>query len=269
MTRPASETAPLQPTRDRASISTWGVAASLILILALLPPISIFAGGKYLLVVGERVIIFAIAALALDLIVGYGAMISMGFATSLGVGAYAAGILASHGFNQAEIGLPAAMFASFIFALATGAVAVRTKGAYFIMITLAFGQMAYFVATSLAPYGGDDGLTLQARSTVFGAPLFQERDDLLLRAVGMSGGHVCFFAGRDRLALRPGVARLETKPRAHARHRFQSLSLPADRVLHRWRPSVVSPASCCSIRPSSWPLPTCPGSVQASCWSWC
>ena len=84
--------------------STWGVAAGLLVVLALLPPISAFAGGKYLLVVGERVIIFAIAALALDLIVGYGAMVSMGYAASMGVGAYAAGILASHGFNQAEIG---------------------------------------------------------------------------------------------------------------------------------------------------------------------
>lgn len=173
MARPAVETTPHALARFSASASSWGVALGLLLILALLPPISAFAGGKYLLVVGERIIIFAIAALALDLIVGYGAMISMGFAASLGVGAYAAGILASHGFNQAEIGLPAAMFASFIFALATGAVAVRTKGAYFIMITLAFGQMAYFVATSLAPYGGDDGLTLQARSTVFGTPLLK------------------------------------------------------------------------------------------------
>jgi branched-chain amino acid transport system permease protein len=163
---------PNPPTRLPSGASTWaatgGVAAGLFLVLLLLPPLSAFAGGKYLLVIGERIVIFAIAALALDLIVGYGAMISMGFAASLGVGAYAAGILASHGFNQAEIGLPAALLASLVFSLATGAIAVRTKGAYFIMITLAFGQMAFFVATSLAPYGGDDGLTLQTRSTVLG-----------------------------------------------------------------------------------------------------
>lgn len=167
---PTTTTAPHATAGLLRGASTWGVAAGLLVVLALLPPISAFAGGKYILVVGERVIIFAIAALALDLIVGYGAMVSMGFAASMGVGAYAAGILASHGFNQAEIGLPAALLASLLFSLATGAVAVRTKGAYFIMITLAFGQMAYFVATSLAPYGGDDGLTLQTRSTVLGAP---------------------------------------------------------------------------------------------------
>jgi branched-chain amino acid transport system permease protein len=152
-----------------ASPNTWMVATVLLVILALLPPLSAYFGGKYLLVIGERVMIFAIAALALDLIVGFGAMISMGHAASLGVGAYAAGILASHGYAQAEIGLPAALLASLVFSLATGAIAVRTKGAYFIMITLAFGQMAYFVATSLAPYGGDDGLTLARRSSVLGA----------------------------------------------------------------------------------------------------
>jgi branched-chain amino acid transport system permease protein len=151
------------------SANTWIVAVALLLALAILPPLSTVMGGKYLLVIGERVMIFAIAALALDLIVGFGAMISMGHAASLGVGAYAAGILASHGYDQAEIGLPAALLASLVFSLATGAIAVRTKGAYFIMITLAFGQMAYFVATSLAPYGGDDGLTLAHRSTVLGA----------------------------------------------------------------------------------------------------
>ncbi len=153
--------------------STWIVAAALLVAFALVPPLSAFAGGKYLLVIGERVMIFAIAAMALDLLVGYGAMISMGHAATIGVGAYAAGILASHGFDQAEIGLPAAIMASLIFALATGAIAVRTRGAYFIMITLAFGQMAFFVATSLAPYGGDDGLTLARRSTIGGAALLK------------------------------------------------------------------------------------------------
>ena len=152
---------------------TWRVAIVLIVLLALLPPLSMVAGGKYLLVIGERVMIFAIAAMALDLLVGYGAMISMGHAAQRGVGAYAAGILASHGFDQAEIGLPAAIMASLVFALATGAIAVRTRGAYFIMITLAFGQMAFFVATSLAPYGGDDGLTLARRSTIGGAALLK------------------------------------------------------------------------------------------------
>src|SRR5438552_714902 len=79
-------------------------------------------------------------------------------------------MLASHGINDALISLPAALAISALFSLATGLVCLRTKGVYFIMITLAFGQMAFFTATSLAPYGGDDGLTITTRSTFAGLP---------------------------------------------------------------------------------------------------
>src|SRR2546430_616030 len=94
------------------------------------------------------VLIFAIAALALDLIVGYGGLVSFGHAAFIGIGAYAVGIPASHGVNDALISLPIAIAASMLFAVATGTVCVRTKGVYFIMITLAFGQMALFTASS-------------------------------------------------------------------------------------------------------------------------
>ena len=107
----------------------------------------------------SRVMIFAIAAVALDLLVGYGALISFGHAAFIGLGAYAVGILAAHGIGDALIALPAALAVSALFAFLTGIVCLRTKGVYFIMITLAFGQMAFFTASSLAPYGGDDGLT--------------------------------------------------------------------------------------------------------------
>jgi len=116
--------------------------------------------------------IFAIAALALDLLIGYGALVSFGHAAFIGLGAYAVGILAAHGINDALISLPIALAVSALFALATGIVCLRTKGVYFIMITLAFGQMVYFTASSLAPYGGDDGLTVHARSTFAGLPIF-------------------------------------------------------------------------------------------------
>jgi branched-chain amino acid transport system permease protein len=99
--------------------------------------------------------------------------LSFGHAAYLGIGAYAAGICASHGLGTLSLALPAALLAAALFALATGAIAVRTRGAYFIMITLAFGQMAYFVATSLAPYGGDDGLSLPGRTLVLGHALFK------------------------------------------------------------------------------------------------
>ena len=131
------------------------------------------AGGEHLLSLGSRVMIFAIAAIALDLLVGYGALISFGHAAFIGLGAYAVGILAAHGIGDALVALPVALAVSALFAFVTGIVCLRTKGVYFIMITLAFGQMAFFTASSLAPYGGDDGLTIAARSTLAGFPLLK------------------------------------------------------------------------------------------------
>jgi branched-chain amino acid transport system permease protein len=144
------------------------IATSLFALMALLPVAISALGGGYLLLLGERVMIFAIAALSLELLIGVAGLVSFGHAAFLGVGAYAAGILASHGHGTLVLALPAALAASALFALLTGAIAVRTRGVYFIMITLAFGQMAFFVATSLSPYGGDDGLTWPTRTLVFG-----------------------------------------------------------------------------------------------------
>lgn len=141
-------------------------------VLAAVPLAAPFMTEKYVLHLFGRVMIFAIAAIALDLLVGYGALVSFGHAAFVGLGAYAVGILASHGVGDALIALPAALAVASLFALLTGFVCLRTKGVYFIMITLAFGQMAFFTASSLAPYGGDDGLTIAARNTLAGLPLF-------------------------------------------------------------------------------------------------
>src|SRR3954454_8220108 len=154
------------------------------LAFAVLPAAAPLAGGEHLLTLGSRVMIFAIAAVALDLLIGYGALISFGHAAFIGLGAYAVGILASHGINDALISLPVALAVSALFAFATGIVCLRTKGVYFIMITLAFGQMAYFIATSLAPYGGDDGLTIRVRSTLAGFPIFGNDRALYYIALG-------------------------------------------------------------------------------------
>jgi branched-chain amino acid transport system permease protein len=143
------------------------------LVLALLPVLATFTAQKFLIDMAARVMIFAVAAVALDLVVGYGGMISFGHAAFVGLGAYAVGILSAEGFSDALIALPVAILVSMLFAWVTGIVCLGTKGAYFIMITLAFGQMVYFVATSLAPYGGDNGLTIAARDTVAGLPLFK------------------------------------------------------------------------------------------------
>jgi branched-chain amino acid transport system permease protein len=151
------------------------VALAIFALLAAAPVLAHSSGAEgYVLSLVSRVMIFAIAAMALDLILGFGALVSFGHAAFLGIGAYAVGILASHGCEDALIQIPVALLACALFALLTGAISLRTKGVYFIMITLAFGQMLYFLATSLAAYGGDDGLTLAARSRLAGSGILNE-----------------------------------------------------------------------------------------------
>jgi branched-chain amino acid transport system permease protein len=136
--------------------------------------------------------IFAIAALSLDLLIGYGGLISFGHAAFVGLGAYAVGILSAHGLHDAIIALPVALLSSALFAYVTGVVCLRTKGVYFIMITLAFGQMVFFTASSLAPYGGDDGLTIAARNTLGGFAFFRSEGSLYYLIWGCLLGAYCF-----------------------------------------------------------------------------
>jgi branched-chain amino acid transport system permease protein len=152
----------------RRALAREILPAVIFLFFALIPVVAHLMSDAYLLSLCGRVMIFAIAAVSLDLLVGCGALISFGHAAFIGLGAYAVGILSAHGMRDALLSLPVALSVSAMFALLTGFVCLRTKGVYFIMITLAFGQMAFFTASSLAPYGGDDGLTIAARSTVFG-----------------------------------------------------------------------------------------------------
>lgn len=146
--------------------------AVIFLILAAVPAFSALFAERYLLDIAARIMVFAVAAVALDLLVGFGGLISFGHAAFMGLGAYAVGILSAEGVGDALISLPVALAISMIFAWVTGSICLRTRGAYFIMITLAFGQMVYFIASSLAHYGGDDGLTINARNTVAGLALF-------------------------------------------------------------------------------------------------
>ena len=154
---------------DRLTLLPMAIFA----VLALVPAVAVFGPESYVLGLFTRVMVFAIAAMALDFICGYGGLVSFGHAAFVGIGAYAVGILGAHGITDILISLPAALLVSAIFAYLTGTVCLRTKSVYFIMITLAFGQMAYFIAGSLAPYGGDDGLTIRMRSTLLGFPFLQ------------------------------------------------------------------------------------------------
>jgi branched-chain amino acid transport system permease protein len=163
----------ISPAPARGRWSANALPIGIFLVLAVIPLVALVTGGGYLVSLGARVMIFAVAAVALDLLLGYGGLISFGHAAFIGLGAYAAGILAAHGITDALIALPAALAISALYAFLTGIVCLRTTGVYFIMITLAFGQMAFFTATSLAPYGGDDGLTIAARSTFAGFALIK------------------------------------------------------------------------------------------------
>jgi branched-chain amino acid transport system permease protein len=112
-----------------------------------------------------RILIYAMAAASLNLVLGYGGMVSFGHAAFFGAGAYIVGILAVEGVTSLWIAWPAAIAVAALAALLIGAISLRTRGVYFIMITLAFAQMMYYVFVSMKAYGGDDGLSLPARST--------------------------------------------------------------------------------------------------------
>ena len=136
--------------------------------LVLLPAYVALTGDRFMLTLFTRIVVLALAAVSLNLILGYGGMMSFGHAAYLGIGGYAVGILAAEGINSGFVQWPVALVASAVFALVIGALSLRTRGVYFIMITLAFAQMAYYVVSGLARYGGDDGQTIYKRSQFAG-----------------------------------------------------------------------------------------------------
>jgi branched-chain amino acid transport system permease protein len=144
------------------------VTAVLVLALVLLPVYVALTGDRFMLTLFTRIVILALAAVSLNLILGYGSMMSFGHAAYLGIGGYTVAILAFEGVQSGFIQWPAAIAISALFALVVGALSLRTRGVYFIMITLAFAQMAYYMASGMARYGGDDGLTLDKRSQFAG-----------------------------------------------------------------------------------------------------
>ena len=137
---------------------------ALVVMLALVPVYAALIGNYFLMSLFTRIVILAMAAVSLNLIMGFGGMVSFGHAAYLGIGGYAIGILAKEGINSGFVQWPLALAMSALFALAVGALSLRTRGVYFIMITLAFAQMVYYVAIGLDRYGGDDGMTIYKRS---------------------------------------------------------------------------------------------------------
>ncbi|MBB4843839.1 branched-chain amino acid transport system permease protein [Paucibacter oligotrophus] len=154
---------------QQRGLGAW--AGGLLLLLAALPPLLAALGMEFYLGVMSRVLIFAIAASSLNLILGFGGMVSFGHAAFVGLGAYTVGMLAEAGVVQAWVAWPLAMLVSALAAALIGAISLRTRGVYFIMITLAFAQMFYYLMVSLKAYGGEDGLPLPQRSLLPGLDL--------------------------------------------------------------------------------------------------
>jgi len=159
--------------------NTWFLICTVIF-LAVLPLIATVLDETFYIGFFSRILIYGMAAVSLDLIIGYGGMVSLGHAVYLGVGAYVVGILAYHGVEgsavipwlsimgseNALVSWPIAIIVSALLALAIGAVSLRTTGVYFIMITLAFAQMVFFFFTSLEKYGGEDGLSMFSKNRI-------------------------------------------------------------------------------------------------------
>jgi branched-chain amino acid transport system permease protein len=146
---------------------TW-ILLALLALLAAVPPLAAYFGQPFYLDLLRRVMIFAIAAISLNLILGYGGMVSFGHAAYLGIGAYAVGVLGFYGIDNGWLQWGLAIGASALVAAAIGSISVRTSGIYFIMITLAFTQMLYYLGISIEEYGGDDGMRLKVRSQFSG-----------------------------------------------------------------------------------------------------
>ncbi len=172
-------------------------APLLFAVLAVLPILPLGTARGYVLLLVSRVMVLGLAALSLDLILGAGGLVSFGHAAYLVIGAYAVAVLDANGIAEAWAVVPAALGAAALFALATGAIALRTRGVNFIMITLAFAQMVYFAAGSLAAYGGDDGYSLIERTRLFGWPVLDRGNFYATAWVLLLGG---WALGRGLLA---------------------------------------------------------------------
>lgn len=142
----------------------WGVP--LLLLLVLLPFAAEALGEGFYIGVASRILIFALAATSLNLILGFGGMVSFGHAAFVGIGAYTVGILMQGGVVSGWAAWPAAFVLGGVFACAIGLVSLRTQGVYFIMITLAFAQMLFYLSNSIKAYGGDEGLNIRTRSLI-------------------------------------------------------------------------------------------------------
>ena len=183
-------------------VRRWALGLGL-LVLALVPPVAAALNEPFYLDLFRRIMIFAIAAASLDLILGFGGMVSFGHAAYLGIGAYAVGIPAFHGVQNGFVQWALAIGGAALAALVIGAISVRTSGVYFIMITLAFAQMLYYLGIGIEAYGGDNGMPLRGRSQFPGLLDLRSPHVFYYVVLGLLTG--CLFLGHRMINARFGM----------------------------------------------------------------
>jgi branched-chain amino acid transport system permease protein len=176
-------------------------------------------GLDFYLSLASRIVVYAIAATSLNLVLGYAGLVSFGHAAFVGLGAYVTAIMISEGVQSGPLHLAATVAVCALFAAAIGAISLRTRGVYFIMITLAFAQMLFYLANSLKGYGGDEGLNIRSRSLfALGGWVLDLKDPLALYYVALAVLAAALVAlarfapspfGRAVLALRDDDVRAE------------------------------------------------------------
>jgi branched-chain amino acid transport system permease protein len=164
-------TSPVAVSRVGRTVPRAALAAAIVASLAL-PWLLAALGASFYISFAGRVLVYAIAATSLNLVLGYGGMVSFGHAAFVGLGAYVTGVMISEGALNGALHLLATLLVAGAAAALIGAISLRTRGVYFIMITLAFAQMLFYLANSVKGYGGDEGLNIRARSLIgFGLDL--------------------------------------------------------------------------------------------------
>lgn len=204
----------------------------LLIVAALVPWLAGLLDQGYYVGFVRRMMIFAIAAASLNFIMGYGGMVSLGHAAFFGIGAYVVGIAMVHGVTSAWIAWPLAMLFAALAALAIGSISLRTRGVYFIMITLAFAQMVYYLAVGLKHYGGEDGLNLAQRS-VIGLGLDLASETTLYYVVLVALATVMLFLnravaaryGRVLMGIRENETRMEAIGFATYRYKLAGFAI--------------------------------------------
>jgi branched-chain amino acid transport system permease protein len=227
---------PETPVSNRTGIEKFAPWAVLWLILLTMPFWLPLVGGYTEL--GTRVIVMALAAMALNFLLGFTGVLSFGHAAYFGIGAYAAGMTIKYLLPSTMLGILVGVVAGTLAAMVIGALIVRLRGVYFAMVTIAFGQVFYFITFRWNDVtGGDDGLTGWQRQPI----------DLGFTRIDILGNDKAFYylalicfglaAGAMALLLRSPFGRTLLAIRENER-RARFLGIPVER--HIWMSFVIS-----------------------------